>query len=167
MAPPKPARDSAASGQHHPSKFNPSEWSKAVKMTVAGLATIGGIIGMFMTVDTWTDEKIQGHVTASEKRQIQALAVNQVANEINHDKMIQSQRLSEAEIQIKLLELQLRNLEEEIDLRLSENLEPTVRQERTLARLIESMRIWESQHEDAQRKLTRVARSGEPNPPHP
>lgn len=163
MVPPEPAKDVVANDRHHSTVFHPTEWSKAVKMTVAGLATIGGIIGMFIGVESWTDEKIESKVTESEKRQIEQNARLQVTNEINHDKMIQSQRLSEAEIQIKLIELEMKNLEDEIDRRRSEGLNQTVRQERTLARLIESMRIWESQHEDAQEKLTRVARSGEPN----
>lgn len=119
----------------------PREWSKAVKMTVAGVTTVGGIIAMFMSVESWTDEKIATAVTASEMRVIQAQARVQVANDINHDKIIQSQRLSEARTNIRLLELELEQLEDEIEYRREQNQQPTVRQERAMARLLDSLRI--------------------------
>ena len=97
------------------SVFHPNEWSKAVKATVAGITTIGGIIAMFVTVESWTDEKIQTAVSASEKRQIEEAAKRHAIHDISHDKMIQGERITTAEANIRIAQIELSLLEAEID----------------------------------------------------
>lgn len=88
-----------------------SEWHNAVKAGVAVVGTFGAIIGIYLAVDAWAEDKI----SISERRQLEQRVEAQVRNEIDHDKMIQSQRLSEADTNLHLYELQLEMLEDEID----------------------------------------------------
>lgn len=142
----------------------PNQWSTAVKGTVVGITTIGGIIGMFLTVDSWTDDKIKTEITASEKRTIEQAARRHVEHEINHDKIIQSQRMIEAQANIKIASLELAQVEDEIDERREAGLDVTERQKRAQDRLMEAIGIWERQMDDARDKLTTVSRNAVPNP---
>lgn len=118
---------------------------------------------MFLTVDSWTSDKIHTEITASEKRTIEAAARRHVEHEINHDKIIQSQRMVEAQANIRIAEIQLARLEDEIEQRKESGLNVTERQERGYKRLIEEIAIWERQVDDAREKLTTVSRTSQPN----
>ena len=132
--------------------FNPSEWNKAVQMSVGGLTTIGVIIGMYLAVDAWAEDKI----TASEQRQLEQRIEAQVRNDIDHDKIVQSTRISTSTTNIELTEMKLEQLEEDIDERTDEGKEPTARQERSLTRLTKMLETYESEQMDATTKLTTI-----------
>ena len=132
-----------------------SEWSNAVKMSVAGLVTVGTIIGLYLSVDAWADEKI----SAAEIRMIQRDAEAQARNEIDHDKMIQSTRISLPETNITITEMKLEELEDEIDERVEEGKEPTARQERSMERLSALLETYESEQLDATSKLTVITQT--------
>ena len=132
-----------------------SEWSKAVKMTVAGVVTVGTIIGLYMSVDSWADEKI----SAAEIRMIQRDAEAQARNEIDHDKMVQSTRISQSETNITITEMKLEELEDEIDERTDEGKEPTARQERSMDRLSALLETYEKEQLDATTKLTVITQT--------
>lgn len=135
--------------------LNPSEWSKAVQMTVGGLATVGTIIGLYLGVEAWAEDRI----TQSERRVITEIVTQQVRNEIDHDKMIQSQRLSEADTNLRVTELQLEILEDEIAEREESGLEPTERQKRKMDRLLSVVETYETVREQATENLTRITRT--------
>jgi len=130
--------------------LNPSEWSGAVQKSVAGLTTVGVIIGMYLAVDAWAEDKI----SASEQRQLEQRIENQVRNEIDHDKMVQSQRLYTSETNISIVEMKLEQLEDEIDERAEDGKDPTARQERSLDRLSSLLETYEEVELDARNKLT-------------
>ncbi len=127
-----------------------SEWSKAVKMTVGGLTTIGVIIGLYVSVDSWAEDKI----SAAEIRMIERTAEVQARNEIDHDKIIQSSRISQSETNITITEMKLEELEDQIDGRTEKGREPTARQERSMDRLTRLLETYESEQLDATAKLT-------------
>lgn len=127
-----------------------SEWSKAVKMTVAGAVTVATIIGLYLSVDSWAEEKI----SAAEIRMIQRAAQVQARNIIDHDKMIQSSRISRSEINITITEMKLEELEDQIDERTDDGREPTARQDRSMKRLSALLETYESEQLDATSKLT-------------
>jgi len=135
--------------------LNPSEWTKAVQMSVGGLTTIGVIIGMYVAVDAWAEDKI----AAAEQRQLEQRIEAQVRNEIDHDKMVQSSRISTSELNITVTEMKLEELEEEIDERTDDGKEPTARQERSLERLTKMLETYESEQTDATTKLTVITRT--------
>jgi hypothetical protein len=130
--------------------FSISEWSKAVKMSVGGLVTIGVIIGFYVSVDSWAEEKI----TEAEIRMIERNAADQAKNDISHDKMIQSSRISRSETNITITEMKLEELEDQIDERTDAGREPTARQERSMSRLTKLLETYESEQLDATTKLT-------------
>lgn len=132
--------------------FKPSEWSKAVQRSVAGFMSVGAIIGMYLTVEAWADDKI----SESERRQIQATAEVQARNDIDHDKIIQSARISQSETNIEIIEIKLSQLEDEIDERTEDGKEPTARQERTIERLSKLLETYEETQKDATEKLTTI-----------
>lgn len=135
--------------------LNPSEWTKAVQMSVGGLTTIGVIIGMYVAVDAWAEDKIK----AAEQRQLEQRIEAQVRNEIDHDKMVQSSRIATSELNITVTEMKLEELEEEIDERTEEGKEPTARQERSLNRLSSLLETYEEEQIDATTKLTVITRT--------
>jgi hypothetical protein len=135
--------------------LNPSEWTKAVQMSVGGLTTIGVIIGMYVAVDAWAEDKI----AAAEQRQLEQRIEAQVRNEIDHDKMVQSSRISTSELNITVTEMKLEELEEEIDERNDEGKEPTARQQRSLERLTKLLETYEEEQTDATTKLTVITRT--------
>lgn len=137
------------------SLFSPSEWSKAVKAGIATLTTIGGVLTMYFAVNAWADEKI----SASELRQIQAAAEVQVRNEIDHDKMIQSTRISQSETNITITEMKLEELEDKIDERADAGRDPSARQERSMERLSKLLETYEEEQLDATSKLTIITRT--------
>lgn len=132
------------------SLFSPSEWSKAVKAGIATLTTVGVVLTMYFAVDAWAE----GKISASERRQIQSAAETQVRNEIDHDKIIQSTRISQSEINITITEMKLEELEDEIDERADAGRDPTARQERSMNRLTRLLETYESEQMDATSKLT-------------
>jgi len=132
------------------SLFSPSEWSKAVKAGIATLTTVGTVLAMYFTVNAWADDKI----SASELRQIQSAAEMQVRNDIDHDKIIQSSRISRSETNITITEMKLEELEDEIEERADGGKDPTARQERSMGRLIKLLDTYESEQLDATDKLT-------------
>lgn len=132
--------------------FSISEWSKAVKATVAGVTTVGVIIGLYLSVDSWADEKI----TEAEIRMIERVAETQVRNEMDHDKMIQSTRISQSDTNITITEMKLEELEDEIDERGDDGKEPTARQERSMGRLTSLLETYELEQLDATKKLTKI-----------
>jgi hypothetical protein len=132
-----------------------SEWSNAVKMSVAGLVTVGTIIGLYLSVDAWADEKI----SAAELRMIQRDAEAQARNEIDHDKMVQSTRISQSETNITITEMKLEELEDEIDERVEEGKDPTARQERSMERLSALLETYEKEQMDATTKLTVITQT--------
>ncbi len=130
--------------------FSVSEWSKAVKMSVGGLITIGVIIGFYVSVDSWAEEKI----TEAEIRMIERTAASQAVNDIAHNKMIQSSRISRSETNITITEMKLEELEDQIDERTDAGREPTARQERSMMRLTRLLETYETEQLDATTKLT-------------
>lgn len=124
-------------------------------MTVAGVVTVGTIIGLYMSVDAWADEKI----SAAEIRMIQRDAEAQARNEIDHDKMVQSTRISQSETNITITEMKLEELEDEIDERTDEGKEPTARQERSMDRLSALLETYEKEQLDATTKLTVITQT--------
>lgn len=132
--------------------LNPSEWSKAVQMSVGGLTTVAAIIGLYLGVEAWAEDKI----SYAEKRVLTKQIEMQVRNEIDHSKMEQSSRLENAETRIQIAELELANVEEEIVEREEAGREPTLLQQRKLERLTKVLETYESVQEDAQRKLTKI-----------
>ena len=132
--------------------FNPTEWSKAVKTSVAGLVTIGTIIGLYISVEGWADDKI----TESERRQLEQRVEAQVRNEMDHDKMVQSSRIATSELNITVTEMKLEQLEEDIDERAEDGKEPTARQKRSIERLTKLLETYESEQVDATTKLTTI-----------
>jgi hypothetical protein len=132
--------------------FNPAEWSKAVKASVAGLTTIGVIIGLYMSVEGWADDKISD----SERRQLEQRVEAQVRNEMDHSKMVQSARIATSELSITVTEMKLEQLEEDIDERVDAGKEPTSRQERSMERLTRMLETYETEQLDATTKLTTI-----------
>lgn len=132
--------------------LNPSEWSTAVKAGVTAFGSIGAIIGMYLAVESWADEKI----SEAEIRQIKADAEQEVRSELAHDRIVQSNRISSSETNIAVVELQLALIEEEIDARTGDGLEPLASQERTRERLIALIEIYSQEQEDATKKLTAI-----------
>ena len=129
-----------------------SEWHNAVKAGVAVCVTFTAVIGFYVGVDAWAEDKI----TASEKRQLEQRIEAQVRNEIAHDKMVQSSRIATSELNITVTEMKLEEIEEEIDARQDEGKEPTARQERSLERLTKLLETYESEQVDATTKLTTI-----------
>jgi len=132
--------------------LNPSEWSKAVQMTVGGLATVGTIIGMYVAVDAWAEDKI----SASEQRQLEERIEVLIRNEIDHDKIVQSQRIATSDLNITVTEMKLEQLEEDIDERADDGRDPTARQERSMKRLTKLLETYETEQLDATAKLTKT-----------
>ncbi len=136
--------------------FKPSDWSKAVQGTVGGITTIGIIIGLYISVSAWAEEKVESRVTVSELRTINSLAEQRARNDIDHDKMVQSTRITQSELSITVTEMKLEQLEEDIDERTDEGREPTARQERSLGRLTKLLETYETEQVDATSKLTKI-----------
>jgi len=132
--------------------FNPSEWSVAMQRGAAAITSIGIILGGYFAVDAWAE----GKITEAERRVIQSQAESQVRNEIDHDKIIQSTRITQSETNISITEMKLEQLEEDIDERADEGREPTARQERSMERLTKLLDTYETVQEDATKKLTRI-----------
>ena len=132
--------------------LNPSEWNKAVQMSVGGLTTIGIIIGMYVAVDAWAEDK----ATAAQLETLKVVAESQVRNDIDHDKMVQSSRISTSELNITVTEMKLEQLEEDIDERVDDGKAPTARQERSLTRLTKMLSTYETEQVDATTKLTKI-----------
>jgi hypothetical protein len=138
--------------------LNPAEWSKAVKGGVAAIVTIATIIGMYVSVEGWAEEKI----TESERRMIEERAEAQALNDINHDKIIQSSRLNTAQTNISIVEIEITILEDEIEEREEDGRDPTERQERAMDRLLRILETYEGVEVDATDKLTHISTSQEP-----
>jgi len=137
-----------------------SEWSKAVKATVAGAITVGTIIGLYISVDSWADEKILD----AKIEQIERAAEVSALNDINHDKIIQSNRIDHSEMNIQITEMKLEEVEDEIDERKEQGQEPTARQERSSKRLLSLLEAYEAEHDDATEKLTKITQSAQTSP---
>lgn len=129
-----------------------SEWHTAVKSGIAVVITFGGIISLYLAVDAWAEDKI----TESERRMITEAAGQQAINDINHSKIIQSQRISSSETNIEITEIKLAQLEDEIDGRVEDGKEPSARQERSMTRLTKLLESYEETHDDATKKLTTI-----------
>lgn len=119
---------------------------------VATITSIGFILGGYFAVDAWADEKI----TASEKRILTSQIEQQVRNEIDHSKILQSQRISTSEININIVEMKLAELEDSMDERQEEGKDPTARQERSMERMTKLLETYETEQLDATAKLTRI-----------
>lgn len=132
--------------------LNFSEWHNAVKAGVAVCVTFTGVIGIYIGVDAWADDKIE----AAEQRQLEQRIEAQVRNEIDHDKIVQSTRISTSTTHIELTELKLEQLEEDIDERTDDGKQPTARQERSLTRLTKMLDTYETEQLDATTKLTKI-----------
>lgn len=132
--------------------FHPTEWSKAVKSSVAGITSIAVIIGFYLSVEAWADDKI----TESERRQIEERAEEQAINDINHSKIIQSARIESAQTNISITELTLAILEDEMAEREEDGKEPTERQDRAMDRLLRLLETYETEQTDATSKLTTI-----------
>lgn len=129
-----------------------SEWHNSVKAGVAVLGTFGAIIGIYVAVEAWAEDKI----SASERRQLEHHIEQQVRNEIDHDKIVQSSRLESSSVNIRVTTIQMEQLEDEIDERSEDGKEPTARQERQLERYNRLLETYEMEQSDATEKLTRI-----------
>jgi hypothetical protein len=123
-----------------------------VKAGVSVVVTFGGIIGLYLAVDAWAEDKI----TDSERRMITEQAELQAVNDINHSKIIQSQRITSSETNIEITNIKLEQLEDDIDARAEDGKDPTARQERTMNRLTSLLESYEEVNEDATTKLTTI-----------
>ena len=132
--------------------FKFSEWHVAVRAGVSVVLTFGAIIGTYIAVDAWADDKI----TESERRMITEAAEQQAINDINHSKIIQSQRIASSENSIEIAEIKLAQLEDDIDERNEDGKDPTARQERSMMRLTKLLESYEETHDDATTKLTTI-----------
>jgi len=132
--------------------FNPAEWSVAVQRGAATIIAIGSILAAYLAVDAWAEDK----VVASQLETLKVVAESQVRNEIDHDKMVQSRRISQSETNITITEMKLEQLEEDIDERTDAGREPTARQERSMERLTKLLETYEEEQVDATTKLTRI-----------
>jgi hypothetical protein len=130
--------------------INPAEWSVAVQRGAATLAAIAGIIASYVAVEAWAEDKI----SEAQLQQLKVIAETQVRNEIDHDKMVQSSRLTTSELNISITEMKLEQLEEEVDARNDAGREPTARQQRSMERLTKLLETYETEQMDAQTKLT-------------
>jgi len=130
--------------------FNPAEWSVAVQRGAATLAAVAAIIASYVGVDAWADEKASSAQLAT----LKVVAEAQVRNEIDHDKMVQSQRISQSETNITITEMKLEQLEDDVDERTEEGKEPTARQARSIQRLTKMLETYETEQIDATAKLT-------------
>lgn len=133
-----------------------SEWSDAVTKGVAALVTIGTIIGIYAGVSAWADEKLEQRVSQAELAAITSMAEAQARNSIDHDKIVQRTRLVEAEANLKVTDLQLQILEDDIAEREEQGLEPTARQARQMDRLLKVVETYEQTQSDATMKLTKI-----------
>lgn len=129
-----------------------SEWHNAVKAGVAVVGTFGAIIGIYMSVDAWAEDKI----AAAEQRQLEQRIEDQVRNEIDHDKIVQSTRIATSTTNITIVELQLEQLEEDIDERTDAGRDPTARQQRSMERLTKLLEAYEEVQVDATKKLSKT-----------
>jgi hypothetical protein len=129
-----------------------SEWHNAVKAGIAVCTTFAAVIGIYIGVDAWAEDKI----TASEQRQMEQRIEAQVRNEIDHDKIVQSSRISRSELHITVTEMKLEQLEEDIDERVEDGKDPTARQERSMERLTRLLETYETEQIDATTKLTKI-----------
>lgn len=132
-----------------------SEWHSAVKAGVGVMGTIGAIIGSYIAVEAWAEDKI----SETERKVITEMIEQQVRNEIDHDKIVQSQRLDFAQTNLNLIELQMEHLEEEIAEREEDGQEPTERQKRKMNRLVRQLEVYEAVEEEATTKLTIITRT--------
>ena len=137
------------------SLFKPAEWSLAMQRGATTLAAIGGIIVAYLAVESWAEDKI----TESERRVITEIATHQVRNEIDHDKMIQSRRIEVAQTNIRITELQMADVEDQIDEREEDGKQATERQDRAMDRLTKMLESYEAEQEDATSKLTVITRT--------
>lgn len=137
-----------------PFKF--SELHNSVKLGIGAVTTIAAIIGIYVSVEAWADDKLETRVSEAELATIKSLAEAQARNEIDHDKITQRTRLVEAVSGINITDLQLQILEEDISEREEQGLEPTARQERQLQRLTKVSETYELIQTDATEKLTRT-----------
>jgi hypothetical protein len=118
----------------------------------ATLVAITAIIGAYVAVDAWAEDK----ATSAQLETLKVIAESQVRNEIDHDKMIQSTRISQSETNIIITEMKLEQLEEDIDERVDEGREPTARQQRSMNRLTNLLETYETEQVDATTKLTKI-----------
>ena len=137
------------------SLFNPAEWSLAVQRGTGAITTIALIIGGYLAVEAWAEDKI----TESERKMIEERASVQALNDINHDKIIQSSRIVTAQTNISIIEIEIKILEDEIEEREDDGKDPTERQERAMDRLLRILETYESVEDDATGKLTHITTS--------
>jgi predicted RNA-binding protein len=123
-----------------------------VKAGVAVCTTFAAVIGIYIGVDAWADDKAM----AAQLETLKVVAEAQVRNDMDHDKMVQSSRISRSETNITVTEMKLEQLEEDIDERQDAGREPTARQERSLTRLTKLLETYESEQLDATTKLTTI-----------
>lgn len=134
------------------SLFSPSEWSKAMQRGVGAIGTIGIILGAYFAVDSWAEDKI----SESELKQIKSVAEQQALNDINHSKIIQSQRIETAQTNISIVEIKMESVEDKISEREDAGKAPTDLQRRQMDRLTKLHETYEKEEEDATTKLTRI-----------
>jgi hypothetical protein len=134
--------------------FKFSELHNTVKLGIGAATTVAAIIGIYVGVEAWADEKLESRISAVELATIKKLAEVQARNEIDHDKITQRTRLVEATSGINITDLQLQILEEEVAEREEQGLEPTARQTRQMERLTKVSETYELVQRDATEKLT-------------
>lgn len=124
----------------------------AVKAGAGVIAAIGVIIGGYVSVESWAAEQA-AKVTEEIKTE---MAIKEAKNALVHDRMYQTQRGQNSEIQIKILERELEDVELEIQERIDDGKEPSLSQERQRERLLEAIGYHEQQLRDARNKIEHI-----------
>jgi VIT1/CCC1 family predicted Fe2+/Mn2+ transporter len=124
----------------------------AVKAGAGVIAAIGVIIGGYVSVESWAAEQA-AKVTEEIKAE---MAIKEAKNALVHDRMYQTQRGQNSEIQIKILERELEDVELEIQERIDDGKEPSLAQERQRERLLEAIDYHEQQLRDARNKIEHI-----------
>jgi hypothetical protein len=124
----------------------------AVKAGAGVIAAIGVIIGGYVSVESWAAEQA-AKVTEEIKAE---MAIKEAKNALVHDRMYQTQRGQNSEIQIKILERELEDVELEIQERIDDGKEPSLSQERQRERLLEAIDYHEQQLRDARNKIEHI-----------